>query len=377
MNWKIPLFKIYWDDSDIDAITKIIKRGTYWTGGPEIQQLEETIASYVQRKYALTFNSGTSALHADLLAHDITSGEIIVPSFTFIATANTVVLAGAKPIFADIEEDSYGLDPEDVKEKITGKTKAIIPVHYGGNACRHIKALHEIAEDHNLVLLEDAAESIGAKFKNKMVGTFGNSSMFSFCQNKIITAGEGGILTTNQKDIYKKLKLIRSHGRLEKNDEYFSTSKELDYIQVGYNYRMSSITAALVLSQYKKINKIIKMRRQKAHYITKNLTKIQRIKIPTEQKDQYHVYQMYTIQLENEKTRNNLQQHLMKKKILTKVYFEPIHLKTYYKKRFKYKVGDLPKTESTAKKVLTLPLYPSLEKYEIDYLLDMINNYFG
>jgi len=374
MNWKIPLFKIYWDNNDITSLTKVIKRGSFWANGPEIKQLENDIANYTDRKYAISFNSGTSALHANILAHNIISGEVIVPSFTFISTANAVVLTGAKPVFAEIEDESYGLNPEDVKEKINSKTKAIIPVHYGGAPCKYIKALKEIAEDHNLILIEDAAESIGSKIGKELVGTFGDSAMFSFCQNKIITSGEGGIIVTDSKDVFEKLKLIRSHGRVEKKNDYFTTTTVFDYIQAGYNYRMSSITAALALSQFKKIDKIIKMRREKASYYNEKLSKIKGIKIPDEIKDHFHVYQLYTIKLENSKLREKLHQNLTKAGIMSKVYFDPIHLKTLYKKFFNCKEGNLPKTELISQKVLTLPLYPTLSNKEMDYIIGKIKD---
>jgi perosamine synthetase len=377
MNWKIPLFKIYWEKDDIDSVSQVIKRGSYWTTGPENIRLEKKIADYVGAKYALTFNSGTSALHADLLAHNVAGGEVIVPSFTFISTANSVLLAGAKPIFAEIEEESYGLDPEDVKEKITNKTKAILPVHYGGAPCKEIKALHEIAEDHHLFLIEDAAESLGSKIDKKMLGTFGQSAMFSFCQNKIITAGEGGITVTDSKQLFEKLKLIRSHGRLENKNDYFSTTKEFDYIQIGHNFRMPSITAALVLSQFNKINKIIKMRREKARYYNKHLSKIKNIKTPSDLKNHFHVYQMYTIRLSNKRIRDTIQKDLTKAGVMTKVYFSPVHLTTFYKEKFNFRKGSLPVTEEISQKVLTLPLYPSLTIKEMDYILDTVNNCCG
>lgn len=161
MAWKIPLFKIYWDEEDVEAVTEAIKTGMNWAVGPNVVNFEALIARYVGTKYAVTFNSGTSALHAALLAHGIKQGdEVIVPSFTFIATANAPLFVGAKPVFADIAEETFGLDPEDVKENITKKTKAIIPIHYGGCSCK-IRELKEIAEDHNLILIEDAAESLG------------------------------------------------------------------------------------------------------------------------------------------------------------------------------------------------------------------------
>ena len=256
---KIPLFKIYWDEEDIEMVNNVIKRGAYWTTGPTTEEFEKMISEYVGSKYGVVFNSGTSALHSILLAYGIKEGdEVIVPSFTFISTANAPLFVGAKPIFADIEEKTFGLDPESVKEKITKKTKAIIPIHYGGGPCL-IRDLKAIAEDHNLILIEDVAESFGAKIKERNVGTFGDSAMFSFCQNKIITTGEGGAITTDSREIYEKLKLIRSHGRRE-NSNYFTTSEYADYLTLGYNFRISDITAALGISQIRKIDEIIEMR---------------------------------------------------------------------------------------------------------------------
>lgn len=374
MNWKIPLFKIYWDEEDVSSVNKVIKRGSYWASGPETEEFENNIAKYVDKKYSVSFNSGTSALHASLLSHNIISGEVIVPSFTFISTANTVMLAGAKPVFSEIEEESYGLNSEDVKERITSKTKAIIPVHYGGAPCKKIKNLREIAEDHNLILIEDAAESIGSKIGNELVGTTGHSAMFSFCQNKIITSGEGGIIVTDSKEAYEKLKLVRSHGRVEKNNSFFTSPVPFDYVQAGYNYRMSSLTAALALSQFKKINKIIKIRREKARYLNEGLTKIKGIKTPTEIKDHFHVYQLYTIELAGNETREKLQQSLTKAGIMSKVYFSPVHLKTLYREQFNYKQGYLPITENISQKVLTLPLYPTLTNKEMDYIIDRVKD---
>ena len=369
---------MYWDTQDIAAVTKVIKRGSYWTMGPEIQTLENNIAGFIGKKYGVSFNSGTSALHATLLAYDIKQGdEVIVPSFTFIATANVVALTGATPVFADIEEQSYALDPEDVVKKITSRTKAIIPVHYGGGPCKHIKALRDIAEEHNLILIEDAAESFGAKIHNKLVGTFSDAAMFSFCQNKVITAGEGGMIVTDSSTIAEKLRLIRSHGRMENKEGYFATTRELDYIQAGYNNRMTSLNAALILSQFKKFNKIIRMRREKAAYYTKKLSKIEGIRTTVESKGEHNVYQLYTIELTDKKIKDHLQQQLTKAGIMTKVYFEPIHLKTFYKKKFNYKQGDLPKTEELAEKVLTLPLYPTLTTKEMNYIITTINKTVG
>ncbi|MBU4189367.1 MAG: DegT/DnrJ/EryC1/StrS family aminotransferase [Candidatus Thermoplasmatota archaeon] len=375
MTWKIPLFKIYWDNEDIKMVNNAIKKGMFWAIGPEIEKFEKKISGYIGTKYAVSFNSGTSALHAALLAHGIKQGdEVIVPSFTFIATANAPLFVGAKPVFADIEEKTFGLDPEDVKEKITKKTKTIIPIHYGGCPCR-IRELKEIAEDHNLILMEDAAESFGAKIGKKMVGTFGDSSMLSFCANKIITTGEGGCIVTDSKDIYKKLKLFRSHGRLE-TQNYFSSTGYMDYVTLGYNFRMSNITAALGIAQIKKVDKIIKIRREKADYMAKKLSKIKEVILPEPPKNGSSVYQMYTIRVKKGKrTRDDLMKYLAKEGIMTKVYFEPVHLTHFYRKKLGYKC-KLPVAERLSKQVLTLPMYPALTKNEINYITDKIDTFF-
>ena len=373
MTWKIPLFKIYWDKEDIKAVTEAIKGGMNWAVGSNVEKFEKMIAKYIGAKYCVVFNSGTSALHVTLLAYGIKEDdEVIVPSFTFIATANAPLFVGAKPVFADIEEETYGLDSEDVKEKITEKTKAIIPIHYGGCPCK-IKELREIADDHNLILIEDAAESLGARIGDKKVGTFGDSTMLSFCQNKIITTGDGGAIITDSREIYEKLKLIRSHGRLETSD-YFSSTEFMDYMTLGYNFRMSNLIAALGVSQLKKIDKIIEMRRKNAEYLTARLKReIKEIITPNPLKDYYLVYQMYTIRINN--YRDNLMKYLANKGIMAKVYFSPVHLTHFYKSELGY-TCKLPVTEEISSQVLTLPMYPALMREEIDYILEEMKRFF-
>jgi dTDP-4-amino-4,6-dideoxygalactose transaminase len=374
--WRIPLYKVYWDENDVEAVTKIIKRGTYWTAGPEIEEFERVVANYVGVKYGVSFNSGTSALHAALLAYEIKQGdEVIVPSFTFIATANAPLFVGAKPVFADIEDSTFGLDPNDVERKITRRTKAIMPIHYGGLPCR-IKELRKIAQEYNLLLIEDAAESLGASVDGRKVGSFGNAAMFSFCGNKVITTGEGGIIVTNSSEIYERLKLIRSHGRLE-SEPYFMSTKTLDYIMLGYNWRISSITAALGLAQMKKLDRIIEMRRKNAEYITSKLSKIDEVKVPQPPEGYFHVYQMYTIRVKGGRgVRDALKDHLAKKGIMSKVYFEPVHLTHFYREKFGFKGGELPITERLSSEVLTLPLYPTMTVEEMDYIIESIKEFF-
>ena len=378
MSWKIPLFKIYWDERDIEAASDAIRAATNWNAGPNrptVENFEKSISEYIESKYCVAFNSGTSALHAILLAHNIKKdSEVIVPSFTFIATANAALFVNAKPVFSDIEEETFGLDVEDVKEKITKKTKAIMPIHYGGSPCL-IRELQEVAEDHNLILIEDAAESFGAKIKDKMVGTFGDSAMFSFCQNKIITTGEGGAITTDSKEVYDKLNLIRSHGREEKSN-YFSSQDNMEYPTIGYNFRMSDVTAALGISQMEKVDKIISMRRKNAEFMTEKLSNIEGIITPKSPKDYFHVYQMYTIRVKTgARMRDGLMECLAEKGIMSKVYFQPVHLTKYYRDMFGYNKGDLPNTEGLSEQVLSLPMYPTLAKNGIENIAEVIKEY--
>ena len=259
--WKIPLYKIYSDDEDLNLITKIIKRGTKWAIGPEIEEFENEIKNYIGTDYCITFNSGTSALHGLLLAYGIgNNDQVIVPSFSFISTANSVLFVDAIPKFTDIEEQTFGLDPKRISENITTETKAIVPMDYGGAPCR-ISEIKKIANENNIILIEDAAEALGASSNGEKVGKVADSSIFSFCGNKVLTTGEGGAAVTDSKEIYEKLKLIRSHGRIDKNN-YFDNPEVSNYEMPGYNWRMSSITATLGISQIQKLDKLIKMRQE-------------------------------------------------------------------------------------------------------------------
>ena len=373
---KIPLYKIYTDQDDVEAVKSVIERGSWWTEGNEIKEFENMFSQYVGTKYAVSFNSGTSALHALMLAYKIgNSDEVIVPSFTFIATANTPLFVGAKPVFADIEKTTYGLDVNDVSEKITRKTKAIMPIHYGGTACKDIKAIKELAQDHKLFLFEDTAESLGAKINGQNVGTFGNASMFSFCGNKVITTGEGGVVVTNSEKIQERLRLARSHGRELK--PYFTSSKTLDYVTSGYNWRITTMTAALAMSQMKKLESVISKRRENAKFLKSLLGDIEEIKGSGFLESFFQVFQMFTIEInDGENARDSLKGFLSKKGITTKVYFSPVHLTRFYRENLGHKNGELPITEWISERVLTLPMYPSLRPKEMKYIAKSIKKFF-
>ena len=372
-DWKIPLYKIYSDDEDLQLITKIIRRGRNWALGPEIEEFEKDLSTYVGVDYCTTLNSGTSALHASLLAYEIKENdEVIVPSFSFISTANSILFVRGTPKFSDIEEKTFGLDPEKITPQISDKTKIIMPMDYGGLSCQ-INELQEIAKEKNLILIEDAAESLGSTINGNKVGSISDCSIFSFCGNKVLTTGEGGALVTNDKKIYEKVQLIRSHGRTDQIN-YFNNPNESEYVGLGYNWRMSTLTAALGITQLHKLDKIIKMRKDNAEFLSHRLRKFPEIKVPESPLGYSHIFQMYTIQLANESLRNDLHSFLLEKGIFSKIYFNPIHQTQFYKTKFNY--ISLPITEKISKKVLTLPMYPNMTKEEKMYVVNSISEFF-
>jgi len=373
--WILPLYKIYSDDEDIELITKVLKRGTNWAIGPEIDEFEKIISDYVGTDYCVAVNSGTSALHSLMLAHGFgENDEIIVPSFTFISTVNSVLFVNSKPIFSDIENDTLGLDPQKLSNKITANTKAIIPVDYAGLSCKIFDIL-EIARENNLLVIEDAAEALGATINGKKVGSVADSSIFSFCGNKVLTTGEGGAVVTNSKEIYEKIKLIRSHGRADQID-YFNNPSISNYVDLGYNWRMSSITASLGISQMHKIDKIISKRRANANYITDRLKNSSDITTPNIPDGSEHVYQLYSIRLNDKHTRDSLHDYLLNKKIFSKIYFKPVHLYSFYQQKFKNQTFDLSETERAFEQILTLPMYPNMTTEEKEYLVTTILEFF-
>lgn len=369
--WKIPHYKILVDKDDVKSVSDVIKRKMLWAIGPEINKFEKMLASYVGSKYCLTFNSGTSALHASLLALKIQEKqEVLVPSFTFIATANSVRMVNATPKFVDIENETFGIDPVQIEKNVSAKTKAIIPIHFAGIPCK-INEIQSIAKNKKIPIIEDAAEGLGSKIKNKNLGTFGDISIFSFAGNKILTTGEGGAIVTNSKKIFDRLQLIRSHGRVEVKN-YFSTNDQPNYVDMGYNWRMSSITAALAISQLSKLNKLISMRRKNSQYLSSKLSKIPGISIPIESKKQFFNYQFYFILLESKIKRNSLMKFLAKKGIMSKVFFYPVHQTNFYSN---IKTKNLKITETTSQQILSLPMYPDLTKEEMNYIIDSIKEF--
>jgi len=358
MSNDIPLFKIAWDGDDVKNVVDSITRGGFWANGPYIDQFENCLRSYYGVDHALVFNSGTSALIAALDAHGIGEGdEVIVPSFTFISTANAVKIVGAEPVFADIERDRYGLDPGAVEAAITEDTAGILPVHYAGKPCK-VHALKKLADEHDLLLVEDAAEAFGAKIDGQPVGAIGDSAILSFCQNKVITTGEGGALLTDNNDVATRARLVRSHGRA--STEYFDSASTGDYVSLGQNYRMPDVVAAIGVAQMNKCEDIIDRRRSVAHRYSELISGIDGVEPPNDLQNGRHVYQLYTITLKEGIDRDSVIEELAAAGIASKVYFDPVHLSTFYREQGGDEPSSLPTTESVSGRVLSLPMDPDM-----------------
>lgn len=366
----VPLFEISWDRAEVTNAVDSITRGGYWANGPYIDEFEAQIESYLGVEHAVVCNSGTTATVAALEAHGIGPGdEVIVPAFTFISTANAVRLVGAEPVFADIERDRYGLDPASVEEQITDRTAGIMPVHYAGTACR-ITELCELADEHGLVVIEDAAESFGATVDGEWLGSVGDSAMLSFCQNKVVATGEGGAVVTDDDEVAEIARLVRSHGRV--SGDYFDSADGGQYIRLGSNYRMPDVAAAIGVGQMERVEELIGGRRRVAASYADRLASIDGVEPMGDPPDGRHVYQLYTVTLAPGIDRDAVAARLADEGVASKVYFEPIHHSDYYTDSYDRPV-DLPVTEEISERVLSLPIYPELSTEEIDHVVDSLS----
>lgn len=351
-------------DLDI-ALRKVMLRGDFILG-KEVVLFEQEFAKYCNRKFAVGVNSGTDALFLGLLSLGIgPDDEVIVPTFTFIATATAVSYTGAKPVFVDIDKDTYCLDPEKVENAITKRTKAIIVVHLYGHPADMEPILY-IARKYHLVIIEDAAQAHGAlynyKGQIKKVGALGDIGCFSFYPTKNLGAcGDAGAIVTNNKKIYKKLLMLRDCGRISKYKHKI----------IGYNSRLDTLQAAILRAKLKKLEKWNRMRRQKAQLYNKLLSKVNGIILPREKKNAKHVYHLYVIRVKN---RKELCWVLNKYKIPFLLYYKiPLHLQEAYRS-LGYKKGDFPVAEKVAQQIISLPMHPHLKNSQIKFIVEIIKN---
>lgn len=379
----IPYGKQWIDDNDINSVISVLK-GDWLTTGPLVNEFEKKFSDYVNAKYAVAVSSGTAALHAAAFAADILKGdEAITTPLTFAASANCVLYQSGKPIFADIDKKTYNIDPGEIKKNITGKTKAIIPVDYTGQPCK-IDEINEIAKENGLVVIEDSTHAIGAKYKGKKIGSLSDLSVFSFHPVKHITTGEGGMITTNSKEMYEKLMLFRNHG-ITKDPKKLISSNEGDWFYeqqvLGYNYRITDLGCALGISQLKKLDSFISRRKEIVKKYNEEFKDNDKITIPSQLGFVDSSWHLYVIQLNLEKLnvdRKRIFDELRKRKIGVQVHYIPVYYNPYYQ-NLGYNKGLCPNAEWLYDRIISLPLFPKINDEEIKYVIntlkEILNNY--
>ena len=339
---------------EISIVTSILRKGALTSasnkGGKHVQAFEKSVASFVKSKYAVAVSSGTAALQASLHALDIKKGdEVLVPSFTFVATVNAVISTGAKPVFVDILKENYTIDPDDLQKKITRKTRAIIPVHLYGNVAK-VASLSEISKKYNLPIIEDAAQSLGSKYKGKHTGTFFEMGCYSMYPAKIMTSGEGGFIVTNNKKLRDRLLMIRNHGMIHGYDTRV----------FGLNLRLPEISAAIATIQMKRLPNFLKSRKKNAELLSKLMSDLD-IKLPQHQKNEKVNWSLYTIAT---KKRDKFLKKLNEKGIgAVSYYTTPVHKTPYYRLKTK-----LPVTDWAASHVISLPIHPKVTQKNIEFI---------
>jgi len=359
----IPIARPVLGNEEIEAVRSVLESG-FLIQGKKVKMFEEEFARYVGVKNAVAVANGTMALDIALKALEIHQGdEVVTPAFSFVASANCILYQGAKPVFADIDKRTFNIDPLDVAEKITRKTKAVIPVHLFGQTADMV-ALREIVEDKKILLIEDASQAIGAEYKGYKAGGMSDIGCFSFYPTKNITTGEGGMITTNNHKLAEKARLLRDHGQ----------DAKYHHVVLGYNYRMTEMAAAIGLAQLDKIDKLNTKRIENAELLTKGIKNISGLTPPCVNKEMKHVFNQYVVRVEEtcSMKRNELAEHMNKRGIETAVHYPtPIYKQPLYKKLgFKIICAN---AEEASERVLSIPVHPLLTREDIAYILNTLN----
>ncbi len=372
---KIPYGKQWISDEDIEKVISVLK-SDYLTTGPFIQEFENEFAKYVGAKYAVAVANGTAALHIAAQAAGVKHGsEVITTPMSFAATANCVLYNDGKPVFVDITERGL-IDPQEISAKITKNTVGLIPVHYTGLPSE-MDSLSEIAREHNLFLIEDACHALGAKYRSNKIGNckYSDMAVFSFHPVKHITTGEGGIITTNNEEIFNTLSLLRTHG-ITKDKSRFITEHREPWFQemqfLGFNYRLTEIQSALGLSQLSRVDEFVEKRRELAERYSDFFENMSdKVETIPETENEFHSYHLYVIKLKNPKQRQTVFENLAKRGIYCQIHYIPIYWHPFYRQSGYLNV-KLDQTERFYECIISLPMYPSITDDEFDYVLESL-----
>ena len=367
----IPYGHQYINQDDLDGVARVLK-SDWLTQGPKVLEFEKDLAKYCGAKYAVAVSSGTAALHIAYLAVGLKHGEeVITTPNTFAATSNMLLAVGAKPVFCDIRLDTYNIDEAKIEKLIIARTKAIVPVHFAGQPCE-MEKIKKIAKKHKLAVVEDACHALGAKYRNKKIGScqYSDMAIFSFHPVKSITTGEGGAILTNNKKYYEKLLSLRSHG-IHKDEKGKNVMTEL-----GYNYRMTDIQASLGVSQLKKLDGFVKARRQVIEWYKKELGSIKEIILPREVKGSFSDWHIYVIRTKDKNHRDSLVEYLKKNGVGVNFHYPAVYSHPFYREHG-FKNIKLENEEEYQGSCITIPCYPQLKKNEVEYISKVIKKYFS
>ncbi len=373
MKWKVTLSDLNFDQRERKMVDRVI-RSKWLTMGETVQKLEKNFADFVGAKHAIAVSSGTAALHLAMRALEIEpDDEVIVPSLSFVASSNAIMYVGAKPVFVDISSlNDFNLSCDDLKKKITSKTKAIVVVHYGGYLA-DMEKIKKIARKHKLFIIEDSAHAIGADLSSKMAGTLGDVGCFSFFSNKNLATGEGGMVVTDDDRLARKIKLLRSHGMTSMTmNRHKGHAYSYDVVELGYNYRMTEISAALGILQLEKLIKGNKKRKALTDLYVANLKEADSLSIPFQDYPRKSSYHLFPVLLNRKVNRKKFMELLKKEGIQSSIHYPSIHKFSYYRKNLKGSQTKLPLTEYVGTHEVTLPLHPLLKKEDVIFVCEKI-----
>ena len=373
----IPYGRQFIEESDIDAVVKALK-SDFLTQGPAVEEFEKAICAYTGSKYCVAVCNGTAALHIAVKALDIQPGsEGITTPNTFVASSNCFLYNNLHPIFADIDERTYNIDPLEVEKRITSRTKVIIPVHFAGQPV-DMERIVELSKNKNIHLIEDASHAIGSKYKcGTRVGSckYSDMTVFSFHPVKTITTGEGGAVTTNDEKLYNKLRILRTHGITKDNMSKNPGPWYYEMQELGFNYRITDLQALLGSSQMKRLDSFIERRREIIDFYNTSFKDVSWLTLPYQEEGVFSALHLYVLKIDFNKigkTRKMVMDELKGKDIGTQVHYIPVHTQPYYAKNFGYKTGDYPKAERYYEQALSIPLYPKMTDQEVKLVVKSI-----